>query len=93
MVSFINESNTLSPWKKVQRKQKARTVVSLDNRQLLLEIEKPSLKSKIRKILSALVSDPVELSVLLVDDRTIAELNTQYLNRRRPHQCAFLSNA
>jgi len=31
-----------------------------------------------------LVSDPVELSVLLVDDRTIAELNSQYLNRRRP---------
>ena len=31
-----------------------------------------------------MVSDPVELSVLLVDDRTIAELNTQYLNRRRP---------
>lgn len=31
-----------------------------------------------------MVSDPVELSVLLVDDRTIAELNSQYLNRRRP---------
>lgn len=26
----------------------------------------------------------MELSVLLVDDRTIAELNSQYLNRRRP---------
>ncbi|MBI4775702.1 MAG: rRNA maturation RNase YbeY [Deltaproteobacteria bacterium] len=47
-------------------------------------MDKPSLKSRIKKILSALVSDPVELSVLLVDDRTIAELNSQYLNRRRP---------
>ena len=43
-----------------------------------------SIKKKARAILNALDSPDAELSVLIVDDPQIAELNQQYLNHSGP---------
>lgn len=43
-----------------------------------------SIRKKARAILNALDSPDAELSVLIVDDPQIAELNQQYLNRPGP---------
>ena len=58
--------------------------ILIENRQLLLKIKPRLIRSKLKKILSALVSEPVQLSVVFVDDSDIALLNQQYLNRSGP---------
>lgn len=58
--------------------------ILIENRQRRRRINPEKLKTAIRKILNALASEPVELSVLLVDDEYITRLNRQYLNRAGP---------
>lgn len=58
--------------------------VLIDNRQNSRKISRTKLNQKAKAILSALDSPEKELSILIVDDSQIAELNSQYLNRSGP---------
>jgi probable rRNA maturation factor len=58
--------------------------VLIDNRQSLLPIETEKLALQARAILNALACPEGELSIVIVDDATIAEINAQYLHRQGP---------
>jgi probable rRNA maturation factor len=65
-------------------KEKARMEVLIDNRQDKLKIPLKKIKKTARVILSALDFPDGELSILIVDDQQIANLNLTYLNRKGP---------
>ena len=58
--------------------------ILIDNRQSRLTTAQAKIQSKAQAVLSALDSPESELSILLVDDEQIAELNTEYLDREGP---------
>ena len=58
--------------------------VLLDNRQNKYKISLKKVKQKARAILNALDCPDAELSILIVDDPAIEELNKKYLNRYGP---------
>jgi probable rRNA maturation factor len=58
--------------------------ILIDNRQNSHRISLAKIREKARVILDALGSPEAELSILLVDDAAIAQLNRQYLNRPGP---------
>ena len=58
--------------------------VLIDNRQDSQPIRIESFRHKAQAVLDALDSPEAELSVVLVDDAFIAELNRQYLQREGP---------
>jgi probable rRNA maturation factor len=58
--------------------------ILIENRQQTVKINPRRIRSKIRKILNALASEPVELSLVFVHDSEIAMLNQAYLHRSGP---------
>ena len=58
--------------------------ILIDNRQNSHRISLAKIRRKARVILDALGSPEAELTILLVDDATIARLNRQYLSRAGP---------
>ena len=58
--------------------------VLIDNRQSRHKISLKKIKQTAQVILSALDCPDSEISILIVDDPQIAELNQQYLNREGP---------
>lgn len=58
--------------------------ILIDNRQSCRRISLAKIRRKARVILDALGSPEAELSILLVDDAAIAQLNRQYLSRAEP---------
>ena len=58
--------------------------ILIDNRQSSHRISLAKIRTKARVILDALGSPEAELSILLVDDAAIAQLNRQYLSRSGP---------
>ncbi|MGD2028335.1 MAG: rRNA maturation RNase YbeY [Desulfobacterales bacterium] len=58
--------------------------VLLDNRQKKYKISPKKVKQKARAILNALACHDAELSILIVDDPEISELNKKYLDRHGP---------
>lgn len=58
--------------------------VLLDNRQNKYKISLKKIKHKARDILNALACPDAELSILIVDDPEIGELNKKYLDRHGP---------
>ena len=58
--------------------------VLIDNRQSRHKISPTSIKHTAQVILGALGCPDSEISILIVDDPQIAELNQQYLNREGP---------
>jgi probable rRNA maturation factor len=58
--------------------------ILIDNRQNSHRISLAKIRRKARVILDALDSPEAELSILLVDDGQIAQLNRQYLGRPGP---------
>ena len=58
--------------------------ILIDNRQSSHRISLVKIRKKARVILDALGSPEAELSILLVDDTAIAQLNRQYLSRPGP---------
>ena len=58
--------------------------VLIENRQSKIKIPLRKLKQKVRVILNALECPEGELSIVIVDDPQISELNQEYLNRSGP---------
>ena len=58
--------------------------ILIDNRQTCHRISLAKIRKKARVILDALGSSEAELSILLVNDADIAQMNRQYLNRSGP---------
>lgn len=58
--------------------------VQIDNRQDRHPIQLTKIQAQAKAVLNALGSPDGELSILIVDDPTIAELNREYLNRKGP---------
>ena len=58
--------------------------VQIDNRQDNHRISKKKIRQTAIAILNALDYPDAELSILIVDDQQIAQLNRQYLNREGP---------
>mgnify|MGYP000644553272 CR=1 FL=1 len=58
--------------------------VLIDNRQSRHRISLAKIRRKARVILDVLGNHEAELSILLVDDAAIAQLNRQYLSRPEP---------
>lgn len=58
--------------------------IHLENRQKNQKIVTADLKRVARKILSVLGCPEAELSILIVDDEAIREINREYLQRDRP---------
>ena len=58
--------------------------VLIDNRQSRFKISPKKIKKTVHVILSALDFPEGEISILIVDDPQIEELNQRYLNRRGP---------
>lgn len=58
--------------------------VLITNRQKLLPISTDQMQKTARALLNALDRADAELSILVVDDRQIAAVNRQYLNRTGP---------
>ena len=58
--------------------------VLIDNRQSRHKISPTTIKQTVQVILDALDCPDSEISILIVDDPQIAELNQQYLNREGP---------
>ncbi|NOQ18391.1 MAG: rRNA maturation RNase YbeY [Desulfobacterales bacterium] len=58
--------------------------VQIDNRQDNHRISKKKIRQTAMAVLSALDYPDAELSILIVDDQQIAQLNQDYLNRRGP---------
>ena len=58
--------------------------VLIDNRQSRHKISPKTIKQTVQVILDALDCPDSEISILIVDDPQIAELNQQYLNRENP---------
>jgi rRNA maturation RNase YbeY len=63
-------------------KEELRMEVLIDNRQDKLKTPQKKIRQTARAILSALDYPDAELSILLVDDQQIANLNKEYLNRK-----------
>lgn len=59
-------------------------LVQIDNKQGNHKISKKKLRQTAKVILNALDYPDAELSILIVDDQQIAQLNHQYLNREGP---------
>ncbi len=68
----------------VMKKGNRRMEVQIDNRQGKHKIPKKKVRQKAKTILNALGYPDAELSILIVDDQQIADLNRQYLNRDGP---------
>jgi probable rRNA maturation factor len=60
------------------------TRIAIDNRQKLLKVRKMPLRNVARRILSASACPEARLSILLVDDAGIRELNRTWLGKDRP---------
>jgi probable rRNA maturation factor len=58
--------------------------VQIGNRQSIHRISKKKIRQTASVILNALDYPDAELSILIVDDQQIAQLNRQYLNREGP---------
>ena len=58
--------------------------VQIDNRQSNLRISKKKIRQTATVILNALEYPDAELSILIVDDQQIAQLNQDYLDRKGP---------
>ncbi len=58
--------------------------ILITDRQSIVRIDIPSLRRTVRRILKQLGRERVEVSILLVDDREIRDLNRAYLKRDRP---------
>ena len=58
--------------------------VLIDNRQTLRSVPNQKIRKNAQAILNALDSPDAELSIVIVDDEEIAELNQTYLNRQGP---------
>ena len=58
--------------------------IQIDNQQTKQPIKEEAIQKKARDILSALDCPDGELSILLVDDQRIAELNQMYLHHTGP---------
>ena len=58
--------------------------VQIDNRQSNHRISKKKIRQTAIAILNALDYPDAELSILIVDDRLIAQFNRDYLNRKGP---------
>lgn len=58
--------------------------IAIENRQSRHQIRKRPLRSVARKILSASGCPDAQLSILIVDDVMIQEINRDYLNKDRP---------
>jgi len=58
--------------------------VLVQNQQCILRIDLREIRRKAQRILQILRMTKKELSILLTDDSTIAELNEKYLHRARP---------
>ena len=58
--------------------------ILIDNRQTLHKISPQQIRKTAIALLNALDSPDSELSVVMVDDQKISELNLQYLNREGP---------
>lgn len=58
--------------------------VQIGNRQSIHRISKKKIRQTASVILNALGYPDAELSILIVDDQQIAQLNRQYLNREGP---------
>lgn len=68
----------------VTEREKLRMEVLIDNRQDKLKIPLKKIQKAARAILNALDFPDGELSILIVDDQQIANLNLTYLNRKGP---------
>jgi probable rRNA maturation factor len=58
--------------------------VQIDNRQSIHKIARKKLRQTAKAILNALDCPDAELSILILDDQQIAELNRKFLNRKGP---------
>ena len=58
--------------------------VQIDNRQDNHRISKKKIRQTATAVLNALEYPDAELSILIVDDQKIAQLNQEYLNRKGP---------
>jgi len=58
--------------------------ILIENRQNRHRLSKTRIQTSVRRILSALGYPDAQLSILIVDDRQIAELNVTYLNHDGP---------
>ncbi|HOD34531.1 MAG TPA: rRNA maturation RNase YbeY [Syntrophales bacterium] len=58
--------------------------IVITNRQAIANLDIPSLRRTVRRILKQLDRERDELSILLVEDREIRDLNRDYLKRNRP---------
>lgn len=58
--------------------------VQIDNRQSNHRISKKKIQQTVKVILNALDCPEAELSILIVNDQQIAQLNRNYLNRQGP---------
>lgn len=58
--------------------------ILIDNRQSRVKVKLKRIQQKAQAILNALDNPDSELSILIVDDSAIAELNETYLNRKGP---------
>ncbi|MEE8400494.1 MAG: rRNA maturation RNase YbeY [Desulfobacterales bacterium] len=66
------------------KKKTGKMGVLIEDRQRVFKISLEKIQSEAQIILNALDCPEGELSVLIVDDTQIAELNQQYLNRQGP---------
>lgn len=66
------------------KKKTGKMGVLIENRQSALDISLRKIRTEAQIILDALDCPDGELSVLIVDDSQIAELNQQYLDRQGP---------
>jgi probable rRNA maturation factor len=58
--------------------------VSISNRQKRVSIDAGKIRRAAKRILSGLGFQGYELSIVIVDDREITQLNRQYFHRNRP---------
>ena len=58
--------------------------ILINNKQTMFELSQESIRTKAKLILDALDCHDAELSILIVDDEQIEELNRNYLNRSGP---------
>jgi probable rRNA maturation factor len=58
--------------------------VQIDNRQSIHKIARKRLRQTAKAILNALDCPDAELSILILDDQQIAELNRKFLDRKGP---------
>ncbi len=58
--------------------------ILIENRQKRIEIASPRVRQEINSVLKFLDSADSEVSILIVDDEEIAEINHQYLDRNWP---------